>query len=111
MHRRRCRWHMLCNGRTAVVMYLARPDTLFVSDVIRYDAGERSEALTIVLALLALVIIPIDHRPTCTFGNDALKFHPKITRAAQWDGAASTEPEPPSPRTHSPSPISSPERA
>lgn len=75
MHRKNCRWHMICNGRSAIVFYLARPDVLFVSDVIRHDAGERAEALTIALTLLALIILPVDQRPTCSFNNQAMTYH------------------------------------
>lgn len=82
MHRHRCRWHMIFNGRSAIVFYLARPDVLFVSDIIRHDAGERNEALTIALALLSLLILPVADRPTCTFNNEALRYHPCATLVA-----------------------------
>lgn len=110
MHHRKCRWHMFCNGRTAIVMYLARPDTLFVSDVIRHDAGKRVEALTIVLALLALIIIPVDQRPTCTFGNDALTFHPDAIKVSRMKRAGGL-PSPSSSPARSDFPLSSPQRS
>lgn len=75
MHYQQCRWHVFCNAQTALVMYLAQPDVLFVSDVIHYDAGEKREALTIAMALLALLTCPPDNRPTCSFNNESLRYH------------------------------------
>lgn len=112
MHLSHCRWHMICNGRTAIVMYLARPDVLFVSDVIRHDAGEHGEALTIAVALLALLILPKDDRPTCTFNNDALKFRQNaanVAAARQREATRLRSPSPPStPAPRSPSSLLGP---
>lgn len=112
MHYHLCRWHMICNGRTAIIAYLARPDVLFVSDVIRHDAGEREEALTIAMAMLALLTIPTDRRPTCTFNDEVLKFRPSAVDVAaakkRADAAFSLPSTPPRPSLRSSSPLSSP---
>ncbi|KAL1411247.1 hypothetical protein Q8F55_002198 [Vanrija albida] len=72
-HYYRTRWTVLFNGRRAIVCYLAKPDTLFVSSVIHHDAGLFRAALTPTLMLFALATI--DRRPSITMSNEALKFY------------------------------------
>lgn len=52
-HHHKCRWALVFNTESMIVLYLADEHTLPVSSVIDSHAGERSPATTIASALFA----------------------------------------------------------
>lgn len=74
-HYYRARWSVAFNGRSALVFYLAKPDVLFVSSVITYNAGAESDNLTIALVMLALCLLDPSDRPTVSMSDQVLEFH------------------------------------
>ncbi|RSH77484.1 uncharacterized protein EHS24_003461 [Apiotrichum porosum] len=83
-HHYRTRWSVLFNGRTALVTYLAKPDTLFVTELIGCEDGKHTDALTIALVLFAIATLDRTARPTVSMMTEAIKWHPKPARMPQF---------------------------
>jgi hypothetical protein len=71
------RWTVFFNGRTAMIFFLAKPDQLFVSELVYHDAGLEREELTIAVIMFALCVIEPVERPTVTMSDQALRFYPR----------------------------------
>lgn len=77
-HFYRARWGLVFNGGVAMLTYLAKPDSLFVSQPIYRNAG-REGGVTLALVMAALCILDERGacRPSVTMNHEAIVFYPR----------------------------------